>query len=120
MANIRAGASSLYHCLCVKRGASATTRGVDKVALRQRLRARFENFDQLLAQFRADGVAAVPGYWSSDKCDVARAAFDRVLADYPNHVRVYSGGADQRMYGIESVDPIFADFHDDPFLKAFG
>lgn len=120
MVDFRAGASSLYHWLREKRGARRTNRGVDKAALQRDLRAHFPYFDQLWAQVRADGVAAVPGYWPAEKCQAARAAFDRVLAEYPDHVRVFSGGSDQRMYGMESVDPLFADFHHDRFLRGFG
>jgi hypothetical protein len=120
MANFRAGASSLYHWLRTKRGASRSTPGVDRAALQRGLRTHFQDFDALLAEVRAEGVAAVPGYWPKEKCDAAITAFDRILAEYPDHVRVYSGGSDQRMYGMESADPLFADFHHDRFLKNFG
>ena len=74
----------------------------------------------LLAFVERDGIAVVPGYWSEDKCAQARSEIDRLMIEYPAIVRASSGGSDKRMYGVESVSPLLADFHDDPFLLGFG
>jgi hypothetical protein len=108
------------HWVRARRAASRLVRAVDGPALRRELLARRSDLGSLLAAIESQGVVAVPGYWSADRCGAARAAFDRALADYPASVQLYSGGSDRRLYGMESADALFANFHNDPFLKGFG
>src|SRR5438477_11446417 len=117
MVNLRAGASSLLHWLRAERAATGMVRAIDGPALQRELSAQRPDLATLLAGIKEQGVVAVPGYWSAERCALARAAFDRVLAENPASVQAYSGGSDRRLYGMESADPLFAEFHHDPFLK---
>ncbi len=67
-----------------------------------------------------DGVAAVPGYWSPERCAGARAALERALALHPEALRVASGGSDRRLYGAEAVAPELAAFHADAWTRRMG
>lgn len=108
------------HWIRARRAATSMTRATDRAALRQDLQACRADLDAALAQIEQNGVAVIPAYWPAEKCEAACGAFNRVLAVHPKSVQVYSGGSDRRMYGMESADPLFADFHDDPFLQGFG
>jgi hypothetical protein len=102
------------------RAAVSVTPAADRAGLRCALQASRADLDTLRGQIKENGVAVIPGYWPAGKCEAARAAFDRVLMDHPASIQIYSGGSDQRLYGMESAHPLFAEFHDDPFLKGFG
>jgi hypothetical protein len=67
-----------------------------------------------------DGVIAIPGYWPTERYAQARAEIDRIVAQYPDTVQNHSGGADKRMYGVESVSPLLMTFHADRFPRQFG
>jgi len=120
MVNLRAGAASFIHWVRMERAAASVVRPADRAKLRRDLVARRPDFFRLLRKIEKQGVVAVRGYWPAERCTMARAAFDRVLAGNPASIQVYSGGSDQRLYGMESADSLFADFHYDPFLKGFG
>jgi hypothetical protein len=120
MVNLRAGASSLLHWVRAGRAASSATRVANRDVLQRDLQAGRPELERLLEQVSENGVAVIPGYWTAQKCKEACAAFDRVLADHPDSIQLYSGGSDQRLYGMESANPLFAEFHSDPFLKGFG
>lgn len=120
MINLRAGTASFIHWARTKRAAASVVRPADRLKLRGELQAKRPDLAPLLERIKEQGVVAVPGYWSGERCAAARAAFDRVLADYPASVQTSSGGSDQRLYGMESAGPPFAEFHNDPFLKGFG
>src|SRR4051812_561373 len=120
MINLRGGAASLVHWVRAERAAASGVRATIGSTLRRELQARRADLGGLLASIREHGVVAVPDYWSAKRCETARAAFDRVLDENPTSVQIYSGGSDRRLYGMESADPLFADFHNDPFLKGFG
>lgn len=120
MINLRAGAASFLHWLRTERAAASMTHAVDRAKLRRELGARRADLARLLATIEEKGVVGVQGYWSQSRCAEARAAFDRVLYSHPASIQCYSGGSDRRVYGMESADALFADFHDDPFLRGFG
>jgi len=120
MINLRAGAASLIHWIRTQRAAAGSARVIDRSRLQRELAARLPEVARLLAAIKERGVVAVEGYWSQERCAEARTAFDRVLHEQAACVQVYSAGADRRIYGMESTNPLFADFHHDPFLKGFG
>jgi hypothetical protein len=95
-------------------------RQVDRTALDAKLHQLFPDFLRLLSRLQSSGVVAVPDYWSAEKCAVGRDEIDRLAAKYPGVVQRNSGGADKRMFGVESVSPQLAEFHSDPFLIAIG
>lgn len=75
---------------------------------------------ELLRTLARDGVVAVAEYWTADKCAAARAEIDRLLFEYPEVVQKFSGGADKRMFGVETKSELLAEFHSDPFLHGVG
>lgn len=93
---------------------------VDGSELDARLRQLHPDSDRLLNRLHSSGVVAVSAYWSAEKCEIARAEIDRLAQEYPDVVQRNSGGADKRMFGVESVSAQLAEFHDDPFLAAVG
>lgn len=74
----------------------------------------------LLSQVARDGVAVIENYWTREQCDQAISEIDSAIERYPEAVRVFSGGADKRMFGTEMVSPMALAFHDDDYLRAFG
>lgn len=74
----------------------------------------------VLDKVRRDGVAALPGYWSAERCAEARAELDRIITQYPQAVQSRSRGSDKRVYGVEEASSPLRTFHIDPFLRDFG
>lgn len=95
-------------------------RRVDTVELQSKVRQQHPDVAGHLDRLRSTGVVAIPGYWSIDKCAAGRQEIDRLVEDYPDVVQRNSGGADKRMFGVEAVSPLLAEFHNDPMLKAVG
>src|SRR6185312_2164135 len=93
---------------------------IDSAELDARLRQLNPDSARLLNRLRSSGVVAIHGYWSAEKCAAGRAEIDRLTRDYPGVVQYNSGGADKRMFGVESVSLTLAEFHSDPFLQAVG
>jgi hypothetical protein len=120
MINLRAGAVSFIHWVRAGRAAAGQSARIDRTALIEQLRPKHPDVGGLLRRMAEDGIADIPQYWSSSKCAAARAAFDRVLRDYPGSIQVSSNGSDRRLYGMESADPLFVDFHADPLLRGVG
>lgn len=120
MTNLLTGASTLYLWARILRGRARSAMPVNAVAARRDLAAAFSDLEKLEATVRRDGVAAVPDFWSTERCAEARAEVDRLLRDYPDAVQTYSNGSDQRMYGVEEASPALKTFHSDPFLRRFG
>lgn len=120
MINLRAGTASFIHWVRANRAAASAALPADRSRLRAELQARRPDLLRLLKDIHELGVVAVPGYWPAERCAAARAAFDRVLTEHAASLQLSSSGSDQRLYGMKSADPVFADFHRDPFLKAFG
>lgn len=102
-----------------KRSALHTQRINLKATFRDLAQER-DDLNSLFAIVRKEGVVAVPGYWPSDRCAEARIEIDRMINDFPASVQSHSGGADQRMFGVESASTLLAQFHTDPFLRKFG
>lgn len=117
MANVRAGASALIYWL---RELRAQSRRAAPTGAQAGTRMDQAQIQALLDQVRQDGVAAIPGYWSADRCAHARAELDRIIAEHPDAVQSRSKGADQRMYGVEEASPALMEFHADPFARGFG
>jgi hypothetical protein len=82
-----------------------------------RMRPDYGKLERLL---ETDGIAVVSSYWSPDKAAAARQEIDRLIETYPDAVHRHSGGSDKRMFGVESVSPLLAEFHHDPFLRSVG
>jgi hypothetical protein len=120
MINFRAGAGTLYHWARTLRGAARTATPVDTAATCRALAGARPDLDVLIRTVRKDGVATVLDYWSAERCAQARREMDRLLADYPAAVQVYSNGSDKRMYGVESASAVLMDFHADTFPRRFG
>lgn len=120
MLSLRAGYDTLRYWKALQRVAVDHATAVDQMRLRAELQRHCRDLTALLDRVESDGVAVVPGYWSDERCAQARAEIDRLLLDHPDAVRKYSRGADKRMYGVESVSALLADFHSDPFLRGFG
>ncbi|HMH64665.1 MAG TPA: phytanoyl-CoA dioxygenase family protein [Rhizomicrobium sp.] len=120
MANLRTGARTLYHWARVLRSQSRTATPVDVSQTRLALAQTHLDLDGLVQAVQKDGIATVPGYWSTARCAEARAELDRIIADYSQAVQVCSNGSDRRMYGVESVSGPLMDFHADSFLRHFG
>lgn len=118
--NLRSGIETYRYWSLLAEARAAKGTQVDNGALDIRLRQLFPDSPRLLNCLRSLGVVAVPGYWSAGKCEAARAEIDRLAKDYPDVVQRNSGGADKRMFGVESVSAQIAEFHDDPFLMAIG
>ncbi len=93
---------------------------VDRIALQSALDRQRPDIAGILARIRSTGIAVVDGYWSTQRCAAGRAEIDRLIATYPEFVKTYSAGSDQRMFGVESASPLLATFHDDPFLRGLG
>jgi hypothetical protein len=120
MLNLRAGAGTLYHWARTLRGTRHAAIPVDVAMTRQALASARPDLDVLIKTLRKDGVVAVPNYWPAGQSADARREMDRLLADYPAAVQIYSNGSDKRMYGVESASRRLMDFHADPFLRHFG
>lgn len=76
--------------------------------------------DWLIRRLQDDGVASIESYWSEEKCRTAREEIDRLIATYPDCVHLPSGGSDKRMFGVEAVSPLLAEFHNDSFFHLMG
>ena len=120
MLNLRAGVASLIHWIRTERANSGAAHVADRRDLERQLKLCRSDLDILVGQIERDGVAVMPGYWTAEKCRAARQAFDRVLREQSASVQVSSAGSDQRLFGMEATDPVFADFHNDRFLRGFG
>jgi hypothetical protein len=95
-------------------------RQIDTVERQSTVQRLHPDVARHLDQLRSTGVAAIPGYWSADKCAAGRQEIDRLVEDYPDVVQRNSGGSDKRMFGVEAVSPPLAEFHNDPMLQAVG
>jgi Phytanoyl-CoA dioxygenase (PhyH) len=96
------------------------TTKVDRAQLKSDLLRMRPDFSALERSLMADGIAVVPSYWSAEQAAAGRAEIDRLIESYPDAVHVRSGQSDKRMFGVESVSPLLAKFHHDPFLRSVG
>ncbi len=78
------------------------------------------NRSSLLNDLRTVGYAVIKNYWPPRKCEAGTREIDRLLAEYPNAVRHFSRGADQRMFGVEAQSKLLREFHEDRFLRSVG
>lgn len=120
MINLRSGADTLCYWARTLRSRARTATKIDVAQTRRALASARIDVDNLVKTARKDGVAAVPAYWSAERCADARAEIDRLITTYPQAVQLCSNGSDRRMFGVESVSPPLMDFHADPFLRRFG
>ncbi|CAN7315958.1 phytanoyl-CoA dioxygenase family protein [Bradyrhizobium sp. LjRoot220] len=95
-------------------------RRADPASLDSKLPGLHPDSARLLRKLKSSGVVAIPDYWSAEKCADARDEIDRLAIEYPDVVQRNSGGADKRMFGVESVSARLAEFHHDPLLIAVG
>jgi Phytanoyl-CoA dioxygenase (PhyH) len=93
---------------------------VDCSILLSSLRSFHGEIDGVVGTLRSTGIALVDNYWPAEKCAAARGELDRIIAQYPDAVNIFSGGADRRMFGVEEVSPLLCEFHHDPFLRGVG
>lgn len=120
MLNLRAGIGTFRYWNSIDRVIGQQGAKVDRPTWLARLRQSGADIDTIVASLQRDGIITLPGYWSAEKCATGRAEIDRLVADYPDSVRNFSGGADKRMFGVEAVSPLLAEFHADPFLRDMG
>jgi hypothetical protein len=120
MRTFRAAIATLKHWKASGPAAVAQAGGVDRRRLRSDLLKRNCGLRALVSAVNRDGIAVVEGYWPPEKCAQARSEIDRLILSYPDAVHLFSGGADKRLFGVESASPVLASFHNDPFLRGFG
>ena len=120
MANLRTGLKNLVRWTQAKQRSATQAQHKDPEELFSELGQQRADLDQLVAAVRKDGVVAISGYWPAQRCAQARSEIDRLIGAFPASVQTHSGGADQRMYGVESASGLLAQFHTDPFLRKFG
>ena len=92
----------------------------DLNTLKAAVEAAHPGMDAKLTELRRQGVMAMEGYWSPERCAAARAELDQLMQSQPDCVRRFSNNSDKRMFGAEMAGPTVHLFHDDPFLKSVG
>lgn len=120
MLNIRAGLETYRYWKNSEQTCVENSSKVDNAAMLSALRSSRSDADAIVAAIRGDGIAVVQNYWTAEKCSAARAEIDRLIAEKPDAVRIFSGGADKRMFGVEEVSPLLGEFHHDAFLRGVG
>jgi hypothetical protein len=120
MPSVRAGLETLKYWGRARPVAVDHADSIDGARLRANLLHHRRDWDTLFTSVERDGVAVIPEYWSEDKCEQGRAELDRLILAYPDVVRAFSGGSDKRMFGVESVSSLLAEFHGDPFARGVG
>lgn len=120
MLNLGAGARAFSYWARMLRKRARAASPMDAAEKRRLLVAARKDTDAIAQTVRKDGVAVLPGYWPADRCALARAEIDRIIATCPQSVQARSNGADKRVFGVESVSDLLMDFHADPFLQRFG
>ena len=93
---------------------------VNPAELQSKLEQLGSDSGRLLHELQSTGVVAIPGYWSAEKCAAGRCEIDRLSEQYPHVVQRNSGGSDKRMFGVEAMSALLAEFHNDPMLLAIG
>ncbi len=63
-----------------------------------------------------DGVCAIPGFLSRERCAVLRAEIERLMRDYPAAVGRISRGSDARIFGAERGSTPIRDYTEDGAL----
>ncbi len=120
MLNINAGIETFkywdrMHETCAEHAAK-----VNRDSLRAELLRQRSDLDAIIGAIERVGIAVVSNYWSAGKCAAARAEIDRLMVEYPGAVKAYSGGSDNRMFGVEATSALLAEFHYDRFLRGVG
>ena len=70
---------------------------------------------EYLAELDRAGICIIPGYWSAETCERARAEVDRVIKDYPQYVNG-NAKADVRVYGANNGSALIQEFAQDSTL----
>jgi hypothetical protein len=120
MPNLRAAIDTYRYWNGFEQTCIENSSKVDDVDSLANLRSARSEIDGILASLRGTGIAVVPNYWSAEKCATARNEIDRLIAQYPAAVKIFSGGSDKRMFGVEEVSSLLSEFHHDPFLRGVG
>src|SRR5712675_348744 len=120
MPSVRAGLEMLKYWGNSRPVAVDHADSIDGALLRANLLHHRPDRDFIFTSIERDGIAVIPGYWSEDKCEQGRAELDRLIFAYPDVVRAFSGGSDKRMFGVESVSSLLAEFHSDSFARGVG
>jgi hypothetical protein len=120
MLNLPNGVRTLRYWTSVQHDIREYAGQIDRGAMLSELRGFRGDIDAILAVLERDGVVALPNYWSADKCAGARDEIERLMGEFPEVVQKFSGGADRRMFGVETKSPALAEFHADPFLRGIG
>jgi hypothetical protein len=120
MMNLRGGLKTFVRWAQARQRSAMRAQRMNSKEIFHALAKERGDLNHLFAKICKDGVVAVSGYWSPDRCVQARAEIDRLISDFPMAVQNHSGGADKRMFGVESASALLALFHADPFLRKFG
>jgi hypothetical protein len=120
MLDIRAGLQTYRFWREFEQTCSENCRKIDVETLRDDLSSRRGGIDETLATLRDEGIAVIKDYWPAEKCSAARDEIDRLIAEYPVAVKIFSGGSDKRMFGVEQVSSLLSEFHSDRFLHGMG
>jgi hypothetical protein len=102
------------------RGFSERAQSVDRLTRKSELLEMRSDFNQIERDLKEDGIAVINSYWSADRSRDARAEIDRLIETYPEAIHRHADGADKRMFGVESVSPLLAEFHNDPLPRSVG
>lgn len=73
--------------------------------------------DPTIKKILSDGFIVIPGFFSSERCELLRSRLDRLIAEDSVNVWRDFAGADNRVYFAESVDDLMMDFYKDPFIR---
>jgi hypothetical protein len=120
MVKIRSAVETFRYWNQTSQVCAEQARQVDRVALRSDLRQVLPDGKRIERALLRDGIAVIADYWPADKCAAGRDEIDRLISTYPQAVQTSSGDSDKRMFGIESVSPLLAEFHYDPVLSRIG
>ena len=120
MPSVRAGLETFKYWDNARRAVADHADRIDRALLGPALLRSRLDWNTLFSSLKRDGIAVVPEYWSAARCEQGRGEIDRLIMAHPDVVREFSGGSDKRMFGVESVSPLLAEFHGDPFLRGVG
>jgi hypothetical protein len=120
MLNLKGAVSTRKYWQSIETVQAENSRSIDAAEKMLTLTALNPQAGGWLKALVSEGVVIIPNYWSPDECAAGRAEIDRLIVEYPDAVRRFSGGSDKRMFGVEMVSDVLARFHNDPLLIGVG